>query len=221
MESTRPVIISLCDLTCEALKPWLETGDYDCYAVDLQHPPGVTRPQPNLTLIGAKVEKAEHLLPKSNVRACFAFPPCTSLCCSGSQYWEKKGPKALKIALRTVHACRKIAKRRTKRWYIENPVGRLSTHWRKPNYIFQPCQYARYIKDPEKAAKEAYNKRTCIWSGSGFVMPSPRALEPVLGSITLKWGGKSLKTKNARSKTPRGWSNAVYAANRLPECAFY
>lgn len=35
---------------------------------------------------------------------------------------------------------------------IENPVGIMSTHWRKPDQIIHPYQFG-----------DAYEKRTCLW----------------------------------------------------------
>jgi hypothetical protein len=58
-------------------------------------------------------------------------------------------------------------------------------------------------------------------------MPPRASVEPVVlsytredGSVTTgspqwgKLGGKSLKTKNIRSATPRGFARAVYLANQ-------
>jgi hypothetical protein len=65
--------------------------------------------------------------------------------------------------------------------------------------------------------RDAYTKETYLWTGNGFVFPEKKPVEPVLikGSSPqwAKLGGKSLKTKNIRSATPRGFALAVYEAN--------
>ena len=63
---------------------------------------------------------------------------------------------------------------------------------------------------------DAYLKKTCIWSGNRFVMPSkkPVNVDPGYSDQYKKLGGKSLKTKNIRSATPRGFAKAVFLANK-------
>lgn len=50
---------------------------------------------------------------------------------------------------------------------IENPVSSIATHWRKPNAAFHPWQYTGFCQD------DNYTKKTCLWTGNGFVMPPP------------------------------------------------
>ena len=80
-----------------------------------------------------------------------AHPPCTELCSSG-QRWFTEGKKdyrlqreAISFFYRFVMAdCEKIA--------IENPVGVMSTAYRKPDCIINPWQFGH----PEQ-------KKTCLW----------------------------------------------------------
>jgi hypothetical protein len=69
-----------------------------------------------------------------------AFPPCTHLCSSGQRWFtEGKKPRslqneAIEFFMQFVNAdCEKIA--------IENPVGIMSTRYRKPNQIINPYQF--------------------------------------------------------------------------------
>jgi hypothetical protein len=109
-------------------------------------------------------------------------------------------------------------------YMVENPVGRLSTIWRKPNHYFDPCDFGGYLSDVKAAHPrypniiprfDAYTKRTCLWTGNGFIMPSPKPVKPISKDSPLhtKLGGKSLRTKNIRSETPRGFAHAVFEAN--------
>lgn len=80
-----------------------------------------------------------------------AHPPCTNLCSAG-QHWFTRGIKdpnlrdeAVMFFMNFVYAnCEHIA--------IENPIGIMSTRYRKPDQIIQPYEYGH----PE-------TKKTCLW----------------------------------------------------------
>lgn len=107
-------------------------------------------------------------------------------------------------------------------WMVENPVGALSTLWRKPDFIFNPCAYGGYLPEDDKhpafpeyiAARDAYTKKTCIWCGNGFKQPLFRPVpmpdEWEDSKQHAKLGGKSKRTKMIRSLTPRGFARAVF-----------
>jgi len=79
-----------------------------------------------------------------------AFPPCTHLAVSGAAHFEQKRkdgrqPEGINFFMALVNApIDKIA--------IENPIGIMSTEYKKPNQIIQPF----YFGDPEP-------KSTCLW----------------------------------------------------------
>lgn len=86
-----------------------------------------------------------------------AFPPCTYLTVTGNRWFniERYGEKAIKrhesrkeaikFFMAFINAdCDKIA--------VENPIGVMSTEYRKPNQIIQPYQFG----EPER-------KPTCLW----------------------------------------------------------
>jgi len=104
----------------------------------------------------------------------------------------------------------------------------LATKWRKPDYNFHPYEYGGYInyddakhpRWPEYIAPfDAYPKKTCLWTGGDFKMPTKVAVDVPKGYSTQhkKLGGKSQRTKDIRSATPRGFAKAVYEANKLGE----
>ena len=66
-----------------------------------------------------------------------AHPPCTYLAVSGARWWQNRQQEQLD-ALEFV---RKLAESPIPRWCIENPVGKLSTTWRKPDQYIQPWQF--------------------------------------------------------------------------------
>lgn len=92
---------------------------------------------------------------------------------------------------------------------IENPVGALSRHMGEPDHIFDPCDYAGYLEEP---TPEAYTKKTCLWTGNGFVMPEPKRVVPILGS-KMHLMAPSDDRADERSVTPRGFAEAVFLAN--------
>lgn len=77
-----------------------------------------------------------------------AHPPCTYLAASGARWWKKKG-KEQKAACKFVL---ELAQARIEHIAIENPIGFLSTAWRKPDQIIQPWQFGH-----------GETKATCLW----------------------------------------------------------
>lgn len=66
-----------------------------------------------------------------------AHPPCTRLCVSGAR-WFKKFPEEQKEAIDFFMF---FAHLDVPRLAIENPVGIMSTVWRKPDQYIQPWQF--------------------------------------------------------------------------------
>lgn len=77
-----------------------------------------------------------------------AFPPCTHLAVSGAR-WFKDKQKEQRDAIEFV---RGLLEADIPKIAIENPIGVLSTHLRKPDQIIQPWQFGH----PE-------TKATCLW----------------------------------------------------------
>ncbi len=79
-----------------------------------------------------------------------AFPPCTDLCRSGARHFPEKIADGRQQ--RAINFFMFLAKCKIPRKAIENPIGIMSTKWRKPNQIIQPWQFGH----PE-------SKATCLW----------------------------------------------------------
>ena len=244
-------VISLYDYTGEALQPWAEAG-YDCFAYDIQHvaePMDITglknmRKGPATFYFHADLYDHETLLEilvrhSGKVAFMSAFPPCTDLSAAGAVWWSKKAkerPFFQTEAANHVMKCSFLGAAFGCPHYIENPVGALSRLWRKPDHMFNPYEFGGYLPRDDQhprwpdiiPPRDAYRKRTCLWTGSGFTMPEKKDVpfinvvckrkDPKKGSnyspIQAKTGGKSLKTKNIRSATPRGFAKAVFLANQ-------
>lgn len=143
-----------------------------------------------------------------------AFPPCTYLTVTGNRWFnvEKYGDKALKriedrkeaidfFMLFANANCDYIA--------IENPVGIMSTEWRKPNQIINPFQFG----DP-------FEKKTCLWlkglpnlKHTNVVEPAPRKYFKS-GKSHPEWYANALglpaeERSKVRSKTFPGIAEAM------------
>jgi len=199
------VIVSLCDKSGVMLRPWAESG-HDCIAVDIQHSIRRDRTEGGIRFVWGDVRSWTPPRPPAMV---FAFPPCTDLAVSGARDFVAKGGCRLADALAIAEACHHAAAWSGAPWMIENPVGRLSTCWRKPDSTFDPCDYAGY----RGGEGDVYTKKTCIWHGGGFVMPRFDRRHPTEGSrmhLVPPGDGRA----DARSLTPAGFARAVFEANK-------
>jgi hypothetical protein len=198
------IVISLFDHTTNMVAPWADAG-FLCYCVDIRHPPGERR-EGNIIRVGADVR--EWLPPYAVVAAVFAFPPCTDVAVSGARWFQDKGIGSLIGALQLFEAAVRIAEWTQAPYMIENPVSTVSSYWRKPDFVFDPCDYGGYLT-PQG---DAYTKRTCLWTGNGFVMPKTKRVAPVEGS-RMHLLGPAANRGAKRSVTPTGFAQAVFEAN--------
>lgn len=77
-----------------------------------------------------------------------AHPPCTYLAVSGARWWkDRQVEQRQAIDLFMLFANANIPK-----IAIENPIGLMSRHWRKPDQIIQPWQFGH-----------GEIKGTCLW----------------------------------------------------------
>lgn len=208
---SRPIVLSLCDHTGIMVYPWIEAG-YECWTVDIQHDPGIQVHRHDrhdecgdLVTVGADVTR--WLPPRADYRIVFGFPPCTNLAVSGARWFTDKGLAGLADGLRVVEAVRDICEWSGAPWMIENPVSTLSTYWREPDHQFDPCEYGGWVD-----GGDAYTKRTCLWTGAGFVIPARRPVPPSEGSRMHKLP-PSADRADLRSATPAGFARAVFEAN--------
>lgn len=79
-----------------------------------------------------------------------AFPPCTHLAVSGAKYFAQKRQDGRQQA--AIDFFMRFAECDCPRVAIENPIGIMSTHYRKPDQIIQPWQFGH-----------GETKATCLW----------------------------------------------------------
>jgi site-specific DNA-cytosine methylase len=79
-----------------------------------------------------------------------AFPPCTDLCVSGARWFKEKQKDGRQR--RSIDFFLKLANANIEKIAIENPIGIMSTYFRKPDQIIQPWQFGH-----------GETKSTCFW----------------------------------------------------------
>jgi hypothetical protein len=143
-----------------------------------------------------------------------AFPPCTDLAVSGAKHFERKRKdgsqqRSIEFFMLFVNAdCERVA--------IENPVGIMSSVWRKPDQIIQPFQFGHEAK-----------KTTCLWlkglpkliptkivsEGEFYISPKgdkmPKWSHDPVGKDGKKIAYNSQEIKILRSKTFPGIAKAM------------
>lgn len=134
-------VLVACEESQAVTKELLRLG-HEAYSCDIE-PCSGGHPEWHL-----QVDALELLKMKWNM--IIAFPPCTHLAVSGARYFPEKRKDgrqkaAIDFFMEFANAeCPKIA--------IENPVGIMSTYFRKPDQIIQPWQFGH-----------GETKKTCLW----------------------------------------------------------
>lgn len=101
-----------------------------------------------------------------------AFPPCTYLTVTGNRWFnvERYGDKAiqrLKDREEAINFFMMFVNANCPRIAIENPIGIMSTVWRKPDQIIQPYMFG-----------EAAEKKTCLWLNGLPLLKPTNIVEP-------------------------------------------
>lgn len=227
--------VFLFDYTGIMCQPWLDAG-YECIIIDGQHNVGMHKDpvNPKLFRVGMWFRhdrldldiKKLHWMVGGSVKFLFGFPECTDLAVSGAMHFASKRAKDPEFQTKAISYAKLVESLGNLwacPWALENPVSVMATQWRSPDHYFHPWEYGGYLPEddvhptyPEYIKpRDAYPKKTGIWCSSSFIIP-PKKPVPVDSGYSqqhLKLGGKSLKTKNIRSATPRGFAQAVFLAN--------
>lgn len=143
-----------------------------------------------------------------------AFPPCTYLTVTGNRWFnvEKYGDKArerMKNRKEAIDFFMSFANSKCSKVAIENPVGVMSSSYRKPDCIIQPYQFG----DP-------FEKKTCLWlkglpplKPTKVVSPPPRVVfksgKTMAAWYANAWGLPREEASKLRSKTFEGIAKAM------------
>ena len=104
-----------------------------------------------------------------------AHPPCTDLASSGARWFPQKQKdfrqqKSIVFFMYFALAkCGRIA--------VENPIGIMSTCYRKPDQVIQPYEYGHPTK-----------KATCLWLNGLPKLEASEIVEPVIDTYIYKSG---------------------------------
>lgn len=146
--------------------------------------------------------------------AIIGFPPCTFLTVTGNRWFniERYGDQAIKRhedRKEAIEFFKLIANSDCKNIAIENPVGIMSSEWRKPDQIINPYQFG-----------DAFEKKTCLWlkglpklEATDIVEP-PKRTEFASGKTMPAWYAEAWKLPKderakLRSKTFPGIAKAM------------
>lgn len=204
----RNIVISLFDYSGVMLKPWAAAG-FNCYCYDIQHPNGFSDGGQGIRNVGFDLKREPDHFDSDRIAFVAAFPPCDHLAVSGARWFKGKGLRKLAQSIELFATAAEFCEQSCAPYMIENPVSTISTYWRKPDHTFHPHQYAGYC------ANDNYTKKTCLWTGGGFVMPQPSpAVSGAKPDDRIHKCPPGPNRKNIRSATPGGFAQAVYLANR-------
>ena len=128
-----------------------------------------------------------------------AHPPCTYLTLAGNKWYKpeflSRFPERLYQRQQAILFFMKIANAYCDKIAIENPVGIMSTQWRKPDQYIEPY----YFGDCEK-------KKTGLWLKGLPLLISTNIVEPVIihcksGANEPRWHMETMKlSKDERSR---------------------
>lgn len=122
-----------------------------------------------------------------------AFPPCTDLAVSGARWFPEKIKSGQQFT--AIEFFLQFTSQNCK-WAIENPIGIMSTKYRKPDQIIQPWQFGH-----------GETKATCLWLNG---LPPLKPTNIVEGREGKVWRmPPSPERAKMRSKTYEGIAQAM------------
>jgi len=141
-----------------------------------------------------------------------AHPPCTYLTTTGNKWfkpeYKDRFPTRVQDREDAVKFFMSLVNANIDKICIENPVGIMSTRWRKPNQIIQPFQFGH---------TEA--KKTCLWLKNLTPLVPTKLVEPEYtmfksGKRMARWYVEAAslppaEREKVRSKTFQGIANAM------------
>jgi site-specific DNA-cytosine methylase len=126
-----------------------------------------------------------------------AFPPCTDLAVSGARHFKQKIADGRQQ--NSIEFFMKLVSANIPRIAIENPVGIMSSKYRKPDQIIQPWQFGH-----------GETKATCLWLKG---LPKLHPTRIVSGRKQRCWKmPPSVNRAKERSRTYKGVAMAMAMA---------
>lgn len=113
-----------------------------------------------------------------------AHPDCTYLASSGARWWKGRE----KEQLEAIDFVKWIYNLPVLHIAIENPIGKLSTAWQKPDQIIQPWQFG-----------QGEVKATCLWLKNLPLLKPTNIVEGRYPRVHLEVPSPERKTNRART----------------------
>ena len=134
-----------------------------------------------------------------------AHPPCTYLSSSGL-HWNTRRPERAEMTEDALRFVTDLAAADIPRICIENPIGCLSTRWRKPDQIIQPFEFGH---DASKA--------TCLWL-KGLPKLRPTGLiDPRIVNGRMRWGNQTDSGQNKLGPSADRWAKRSLTYDGIAE----
>jgi hypothetical protein len=208
---TMKTILSLFDYTGNWSRPYKEAG-YNVIRQDIKLGQDIFSD----TIPAAVADHVEG----NPVHGILAAVPCTDFAGSGARWWKEKENQpayyegkdvefesTVEMSIFFVISVLFIVELFNPKWWvIENPVGRmhkLVPEVGKPKMYFNPTDFGH-----------PYTKRTALYGNFNTNLPKTFTLNLFGSEMWARYGGKSERTKAARSVTPEGFARAFFEANR-------
>ena len=212
-------VLVACEESQTVCKAFRERG-HEAYSCDIQEPSG-GHPEWHicgdvLPLLNGNCEVTTMDGVKYRIEGkwdlIIAHPPCTYLTLAGNKWFKPefadRFPNRQKQRKEAVDFFMAIANADCDRIAIENPVGVMSSQWRKPDQYIEPYMFG----DPEK-------KKTGLWLKGLPLLKPTNIVEPVIihcksGANEPRWHMETMKLPpkeraKARSKTFPGIAAAM------------
>ena len=212
-------VLVACEESQTVCKAFRERG-HEAYSCDIQEPSG-GHPEWHicgdvLPLLNGNCEVTTMDGVKHRIEGkwdlIIAHPPCTYLTLAGNKWFKPefadRFPNRQKQRKEAVDFFMAIANADCDRIAIENPVGVISSQWRKPDQYIEPYMFG----DPEK-------KKTGLWLKGLPLLKPTSIVEPVIihcksGANEPRWHMETMKLPpneraKARSKTFPGIAAAI------------
>lgn len=181
----------------------------ECYSCDIEKPSGNhlewhilgdVLPYINGNCTFQTMDGVEHRI-TGEWNLLIAHPPCTYLTVSGNRWFnvEKYGEKALqriKDREEAIEFFMKFINAKCEHVAVENPIGYMNSHYRKPDQIIQPWQFGH-----------GETKATCLWLKN---LPLLKPTDIVEGRAQRVYKmGETKSRQKERSKTYEGIAKAI------------
>jgi hypothetical protein len=200
----KPLLVLIsCEESQTICKAFRALG-HEAYSNDLQDCSG-GHPEWHLKMDALEAIKYLEKLTGRKIDLIIAHPPCTYLTISANKWYNDMPPRKSGVLVgaerrqareEAVEFFMKFTKTNCKHVAIENPIGIMSTRYRKPDQIIQPWQFGH-----------GETKATCLWL---FGLPKLVPTNIVEGrEQRLHKLPPTPDRGKLRSKTYQGWADAM------------